>query len=246
MANHWFQFKQFRIEQDKCAMKVSTDACIQGAWTAESWIAHSTPSKDLRVLDIGTGTGLLALMLAQTFPQANIDAVELEPGAALQATHNFQHSPWSTQLQLHHLSVHQLQTSQPYVYIICNPPFFNNDLKNNNPERRAARHADGLTKQELAQQVKRLLAADGIFSVMYPATAWQEWQTAASSNGLYLWKKLEVIPKPGMAANRFIALYKKIVSPQPQYHSLEIYSSTGKYSTAFSTLMKPYYLNEFV
>jgi len=246
MANHWFQFKQFRIEQDQCAMKVSTDACIQGAWTAGMWKANCSPPEDFRILDIGTGTGLLALMMAQTFPNARIDAAELEPGAALQAAHNFQQSDWLERLHLYPLAIHQLETTAPYPFIICNPPFFNHDLRNTNPERTVARHDDLLTKQDLAIQVNRLLSAEGAFSVMYPAAAWSDWQVAAAAQGLYLWMKLAVIPKPGMAANRFIALYKKTISPQPQCRHLEIYTVAGTYSKAFSELMKAYYLNELV
>lgn len=117
MPNTYFQFKQFRIDQDQTAMKVTTEACILGAWVDEQ-IPPQT------VLDIGTGTGLLALMLAQKFPQAEIDAVEIDQGAFTQAHANFHSSPWPERLQVFHQRIQDFDPGKKYDLIISNPPFF--------------------------------------------------------------------------------------------------------------------------
>src|SRR5688500_11779251 len=121
MANQYFQFKQFSIQQDRCAMKVSTDACIQGAWTP---IADNV--KD--VLDIGAGTGLLSLMLAQRNYDIRIDAVELDVEAAQQAKENVASSPWKDRVEVIQADVTQHSFTKLYDMVICNPPFFNNSL----------------------------------------------------------------------------------------------------------------------
>ncbi len=242
MANNWFQFKQFRIEQDQCAMKVSTDACIQGAWAADVWKACFSPKENIRMLDIGTGTGLLALMLAQVCPSANIDAAELDDSAAKQAGHNFEQSLWHRQLTLYHTSILDFEPPHLYQAIISNPPFFNNDLKNNRAQKTIARHDDLLPKQELAKQVTRLLAPEGFFCVMYPASGWQAWQDIAAAQGLALWAILRVISKPGMTTNRIIAIYRKESCLNPILSELTIYASDSVYSDAFIRLLEPYYL----
>eukprot|EP01136_Pigoraptor_vietnamica_P012822 Opistho-1_new@53158 len=117
MSNHYFQFKQFTIHQDKCAMKVSTDACIQGAWTP---IANDV----VHVLDIGTGTGLLSLMLAQRNSNIHIDAIELDADAARQAQENISASPWADRVDVMQGDVTAYQFAKQYDMVICNPPFF--------------------------------------------------------------------------------------------------------------------------
>ncbi|MGN6568280.1 MAG: tRNA1(Val) (adenine(37)-N6)-methyltransferase, partial [Flavipsychrobacter sp.] len=142
MSNQYFQFKQFRIEQDKCAMKVSTDACIQGAWTPiHDHVRH--------VLDIGTGTGLLSLMLAQRDPRMHIDAVELDEQAATQAKENIVSSPFSERIDIIHGDAKEYQANQQYDLIICNPPFFQNSLLGDNSKRNTARHTLSFSYEDL-------------------------------------------------------------------------------------------------
>src|SRR5262245_25570320 len=121
MSNTFFQFKQFRIEQDKCAMKVSTDACIQGAWTP---IEENVRN----VLDIGTGTGLLSLMLAQRKPGIRIEAIEIEEQAYKQAAENVAYSPWAEQIHVIPGDVRNDSLNRKFDLIVCNPPFFQNSL----------------------------------------------------------------------------------------------------------------------
>ena len=126
MSNSFFKFKEFTVHQDKTAMKVCTDACLFGAWAAKQIEIFDLKN----ILDIGTGTGLLALMLAQS-SRAKIDAVEINELAAEQAAANFCNSPWNSQLYVHQKSINRFTQEQnkPYDFIISNPPFFENQLK---------------------------------------------------------------------------------------------------------------------
>ena len=119
MPNTWFRFKQFTIEQEQTAMKVGTDGVLLGAWA-------SVPEPGSRVLDVGTGTGLIALMIAQRTKNVEVDAVEIDPSSARQARENFQHSPWKDRLSCVHSSFqdYTAQNKSRYELIICNPPFY--------------------------------------------------------------------------------------------------------------------------
>src|SRR6218665_3507359 len=151
-------------------MKVSTDACIQGARAA----AWPLP-EPARILDIGTGTGLLSLMLVQRYPGSHIDAVELNPDAFMQAERNFRISPWHTNLHANQGSLQDYarrDSPDRYGFIICNPPFFHNHLQAQQQARNDARHSIALSKEELAETVSFLLREQGVFCVMYPQTEW--------------------------------------------------------------------------
>ncbi|RFP66565.1 methyltransferase domain-containing protein [Hymenobacter lapidiphilus] len=181
MANSYFQFKQFRIEQGACAMKVCTDACVLGAVTAVAGAA--------RILDIGTGTGLLALMAAQRNPTASIEAVELDDSAAAQAAANFTASPWAARLRLHARPLAQLAAArpQPFDHIICNPPFFRHALRSPDARRTTARHADDdtLSFGELACFAADFLTPTGRLTVLLPPPEMQEFEREAAAAGLF-------------------------------------------------------------
>src|SRR6266850_1577807 len=145
-----FTFKQFIVHHDRCAMKVGTDAVLLGAW------AGAAGAKT--ILDIGTGSGIIALMLAQRTPSyARIDAVEIEQSDFLQASENAQNSPWPEKIIVHHTSIQEYQTDSQYDLIICNPPYFINSLLPPSPFRKQARHAALLPNRDLLTAVKRLL-----------------------------------------------------------------------------------------
>ena len=181
MANSYFQFKQFRVEQADCAMKVSTDACVLGAVAAVAGAA--------RILDIGTGTGLLALMAAQRNPTAVLEAVELDGSAAAQATANFGASPWASRLTLHPGPLARLAAAapQPFDHILCNPPFFRHALRSPDARRTRARHAaeDSLTFAELARFAAGFLAPAGRLTVLLPPPEMREMEHEAATAGLY-------------------------------------------------------------
>jgi tRNA1Val (adenine37-N6)-methyltransferase len=247
MPNDWFQFKQFKIEQDLCAMKVSTDACIQGAW-ASKWLQLNRPEAELKILDIGTGTGLLSLMLAQLNPESSIDAIELNRDAFLQAKQNFNSSPWANKLTAHHYSLHDYLVSgsngesKLYDFIICNPPFFHNHLQAQQKARNDARHSISLSKEELAHAVSILLHEQGFFCIMYPQTEWNDWLQGSQDHGLYPLFTIEVKPRASMAPNRIIGLFSKKDNQHSETETLVIYEEDKSYTTQFKALLQPYYL----
>lgn len=176
MSNHYFQFKQFTIHQDKCAMKVSTDACIQGAWTP---IANDV----VDVLDIGTGTGLLSLMLAQRNSSIHIDAIELDADAAIQAKENASASPWADRVQMMQGDVTTHQFTKQYDMVICNPPFFNNSLLGDDAQRNSVRHTISLSYDALLAVLQNVLKPTGYAAVLLPAAEHEIWQNLLLKNG---------------------------------------------------------------
>jgi tRNA1Val (adenine37-N6)-methyltransferase len=243
MPNDWFQFKQFAIQQDRCAMKVSTDACIQGAWAAGQ--LYKTGAQAPSVLDIGTGTGLLSLMLAQLNSGAAFDAIELNKDAARQAAENFSASPWSNRFNLHHTSLadfYASYTGKQYDFIVCNPPFFHNQLQAPGQARNVARHSISLGKEELAGTAAGLLKATGRLCVMYPASEWADWEKTAVLHGLYPQAVLAVQPNSAAAPNRMIGLFGKEKESLIAKEQLVIYEQDKGYTPAFARLLQPYYL----
>ncbi len=162
MANTYFQFKEFKIEQDKAAMKVGTDGVLLGAW--------ADTNKIKTALDIGTGTGLIALMIAQRNPNAEIIAIDIDENACQQAFDNFRASPWADRLTVHHLSLSRFAElhQTKFDLIVSNPPFFINSLKSDNNSRSAARHNDSLPYSELLKISSSLNTEDGRFSIIVP------------------------------------------------------------------------------
>ncbi|HRH61625.1 MAG TPA: methyltransferase, partial [Chitinophagaceae bacterium] len=191
MSNNYFRFKQFTIHQDKCAMKVCTDACLFGSLITQFLISNHNL---LHVLDIGAGTGLLSLMYAQKNSAAIIHAVEIDEGAAQQAIENFTVSPWKERLELHNTSIQQFSNTviQQYNLIISNPPFFENDLKSGNHKRNLALHSSELSFEELLEAISKLLAADGVFAVLVPYHRADEMLELAAAKNLFLMHHINV------------------------------------------------------
>lgn len=158
-----FQFKKFSVEQDRCAMKIGTDGVLLGAWTP---IYHNPNS----ILDIGTGTGIIALILAQRCSAEQIDALEIDENAYEQATDNFENSPWSDRLFCFHAGLDEFvdEPEDDYDLIVSNPPFYNEDYKSNNNQRNLARFQDALPFEDLIEAADLLLSEKGVFSVIIP------------------------------------------------------------------------------
>jgi tRNA1Val (adenine37-N6)-methyltransferase len=161
MSNSFFKFKQFTIHQDKCAMKVSTDACIFGA---EILLNNNAQN----ILDIGAGTGLLSLMQAQKKEQLKITAIEINEDAYLQAKQNFEDSKFANQIQIVKADIIKYESAQKFDVIICNPPFFENDLKTVNKALNDAKHSDALSLSQLINCIKNLLNNDGEAFLILP------------------------------------------------------------------------------
>ena len=157
-----FTFRQFTIEQDRSAMKVGTDGVLLGAW-AELPIVSGVGSPTPRVLDIGTGTGVVALMMAQRYPDALVDA-------AFQAGENVTRSPFVSRVRVFNTSIQDFAaaSTERYDAIVSNPPYFQNSLRNPDEQRSLARHADSLPFSELIRAAAVLLKDDGVMSIIIP------------------------------------------------------------------------------
>lgn len=236
MANSYFQFKHFRIEQGRCAMKVSTDACVLGA-VAE--VARAG-----RILDIGTGTGLLALMAAQRNPAATIEAVELDAAAAAQAAENFQNSPWASRLSVHPVALAHYAAQHPacFDHILCNPPFFRHSLRPPDTRRATARHTapDTLSFQELTEFAAEFLCADGQLTVLLPPPEMHHFEQEAAEAGLFPATRLVMHHRAGSKPLRHITAFGKRSGPVRQ--QALFLKENEEYTPAFRQLLSPFYL----
>ncbi|MBX2905631.1 MAG: methyltransferase [Taibaiella sp.] len=217
-------------------MKVTTDACIQGAWT-------TIEAKTVSILDIGAGTGLLSLMLAQRHPNAQIDAVEYDHEAARQAGENFEASPWKDRLHVVNTDIKDFHPQHQYDLIICNPPFFVNSLLSGSKSKDRARHDISLTQNELAEAVARLLSPEGRFSVLLPYVEYRLWQQHATTAGLIETGCLYVKHTPITEVKRVVGIFQKgksdlVSTPE----TLVIKDSDGNYSPQFCELLSGFYL----
>jgi tRNA1Val (adenine37-N6)-methyltransferase len=201
MPNNWFQFKQFLIEQEGSAMKVSTDSVILGAWV-DVQITR-------RVLDVGTGSGLLSLMMAQRIPDCLVDAVEIDDSAYRQALKNVHNSPWKERIELIKSSFQDFLTKNTHKYdlIICNPPYFKNSMKSPGKSRAIARHADSLPWTDLINGSLSILNKEGRLAVIIPADGYDEFTKIAKKAGLHPLRLLKIFPNPAINFKRTAVEY---------------------------------------
>lgn len=239
MPNNYFQFKQFTIQQDKCAMKVCTDACLFGAFVANEIQANEQDAIK-NILDIGTGTGLLSLMLAQKL-NAAIDTVEIDTPAFEQAKENIAQSLYKEKVEIFNADIAQFRTEKKYDYIISNPPFFEADLKSGNEKKNAAKHDTALTLQELLHNADRLLSTTGFFAVLLPYHRSNYFEEEAEKLNFHLNKKISVkqTQKHGYFRTILIFSRKSAISLQEK---ISIKNDDEKYTDEFITLLKDYYL----
>jgi tRNA1Val (adenine37-N6)-methyltransferase len=240
MSTDTFRFKHFTIHQERTAMKVGTDGVLLGAWAP---LATAR-----RILDIGTGTGLIALMAAQRAPQAVIEAVEIEAEATAQAEANVAASAWGDRIHIHHTDFEQYAAAEAerggtFDVIVSNPPFFTETLKSADAGRAMARHADSLPFAQLMAGSARLLTPDGALALIYPYTADGDVQTAAISARLYCSDLCEVHTTPRKAPKRLMAIFRHTA---PSYvfrrTTLNLHDATGALSAEYQTLTSEFYL----
>lgn len=235
MSNSYFQFKQFRVEQGRSAMKVSTDACIQGAWTPVQAEAR-------KVLDIGAGTGLLSLMMAQRFPQLEIDAVELNEDAAHEAADNIAASPWSARIRVHQGDVRELELSPAYDVVICNPPFFTDHLHGDDDSRNSARHAHTLSAAELEHVLRRSLKEGGRVSLLLPVTEWESRAAYLERCGWFLLHRLDVRSKAEKQPERIVSIWARHSDQVTIREELTVYRGHNQYTAEAGALLRDFYL----
>lgn len=218
-------------------MKVTLDACLFGALVAQK---HQDMTLS-HILDIGTGTGLLSLILAQSV-SGPIDAVEIDKSAAHQASANIQTSPFKKQIQVHCLGIEAFQPMHDYDLIICNPPFFTDALKGPNQQRNQARHNDGLSFLDLCHSLIRLLSHQGEAWLLLPVDEMARFCTLASPLGLHLQKQWLIHTRTEEPAYRSIGCFSKQDSAKIDTANLVVRASPQTYSDDFTALLAPYYL----
>jgi tRNA1Val (adenine37-N6)-methyltransferase len=232
-----FQFKQFSVQQDRCAMKIGTDGVLLGAWAP-------VEQNPFSVLDIGTGTGIIALMLAQRSAAQQIDALEIDENAYEQATDNFENSPWNDRLFCFHAGLDEFmeEPEDEYDLIVSNPPFYAEDYKTNNEQRDLARFQDALPFEDLIEAADLLLSENGILAVIIPFKEEERFLAMAKEFELYPTKITRVKGTPTTEIKRsLLALSRKEIAT-PSSNELIIEISRHEYTPEYIALTKEFYL----
>ena len=238
-----FKFKKFAINQDRCAMKIGTDSVLLGAWTS----LDANPDS---ILDIGAGTGVLALMLAQRSGAQLIDAIEIDAGAYEQCVENFENSPWGDRLFCYHASLKEFadelsedeeEIDDKYDLIISNPPFYTDSYKSKDEQRDVARFADAMPFRQLVESVSKLLSENGTFSVILPFSQEKEFIVLASKEHLFPNRLFRVKGTPETEVKRSLIQFSfQELSVEPK--ELIIETSRHQYTEDYIALTKDFYL----
>lgn len=222
-------------------MKVTTDACLFAAWCASVVYRQLSPVN--RLLDIGTGTGLLSLMIAQKNDTVIIDAIEIDEQAAMQAASNFQSSPWKERFHIHHTSIQHFNQSPDHLFdlIISNPPFFHNDLKSDNTKRNLALHSEALSLEELFLSIQKRITMNGKFAILLPFHRSDYFEKLVKDEKFFLEEKVSVKQTPHHPYFRSMLLFSK-QSTVTKQNEIMIKDEFNDYSPEFTALVKDYYL----
>lgn len=230
-----FTFKQFHIADDNCGMKISTDGVLLGAW------ADCTRAK--LIADIGSGSGLIAMILAQRCPSAEILAVEIDSKACTDAAANFSLSPWPDRLTLCNANFAEWTPASKLDAIVSNPPFFNSALHSPDASRAMARHTDsGLDYHSLAARASSLLSDEGTLSMILPADDEDDAIFNAELSHLHLRRLCHVHSKPSAPAIRILTEFSRR-GCTPEISRLDIHEASGNYSEEYRKLTSDFYLN---
>lgn len=231
MGNN-FQFKQFTVSQDRCAMKVGTDGVLLGAW------AHGGS----HILDIGTGTGIIALMMAQRFPKALVDAIEIDSEAAHQAVENVARSPFADRIKVVETSLQQFKPDEPYDVIVTNPPFFAHSLKSPDDSRRLARQTDSLPFSAIFAFAKENLVVEGELSAIIPTDYLEEFSQEAFMRGMFLSRQYAVKTVERKPAKRTLVAFSPSRPAAFDKREVILSDKDGKRSPWYEELVEEFYL----
>jgi tRNA1Val (adenine37-N6)-methyltransferase len=224
-----FQFKQFQLAHGEPGLKITTEACLFGAWAQQFAKGN--------ILDIGTGCGLLACMIAQAHPACPITGIEIQEEVALLARENVLNLPYSIEIK-----TGAIQTfSGQFDFIVSNPPFFANHLENPDASKQIAMHTDALSPVELAQAIAKNLCKDGQFAVLYPPFGLKQFESEAAQLGLFVHKRVEVKHQMERDTLRVMALGSRR-KESVQSETICIKNADQSYTQEFIELLKPYYL----
>lgn len=236
MANPYFKFKKFTIWHDKCAMKVGTDAVLLGAW--------ANTDKCNNMLDIGTGTGIIALMLAQR-SNAIIDAIDIDEDACIQAKENTERSPFSERINITHCSCSEFTSlvQKKYDLVVSNPPYFVDSLKCPNIKRTMARHTDTLLLSDLIKEALHVLSPSGRIALVLPYERINEIEDIATENSLSIIRQTDVIPIPCAQPKRLLIELSADSTRIKNRNTLTIEVTRHQYTPEYIALTKDFYLN---
>ena len=239
MSNNWFRFKQFTIQQKQAAMKVGTDGVLLGAWT-------SLPPPGSRVLDVGTGTGLIALMIAQRTKDVKVDALEIDPLSARQASENILNSPWKERISCIHSSFQDYSSRcmSSYDLIICNPPFFSASSKTPSKEKNLARHDDSLSLGDIFSSSLPLLKEKSIISLILPLHKEAQALDLCTEHHLHCKRLTRVKPAPGKSIKRVLLEFSFVPGERIEVELTIETEVRHKYSHEFKKLVDEFYLGE--
>lgn len=231
-----FLFKKFKVNQNKSAMKIGTDGVLLGAWT-------SINRNPFSILDIGAGTGVVSLMLAQRCHAELIDAIEIDADTYEQCTENFENSPWNDRLFCYHASLEEFveEIDDRYDLIVSNPPFYPDDYKSGNAQRDMARFQDALPFKHLLESVSKLLSEDGMFSVIIPFKEAPSFIDLAASFSLFPKRILRVKGNPTSGIKRSLIEFS-FTKDQVEINELVIETERHQYTQDYINLTKDFYL----
>ena len=242
MSQQPFQFKKFKVHQDRCAMKVGTDGVLLGAWSS---IEHEPKS----ILDIGAGTGVVALQLAQRSSASTIDAIEIDDQAHEQCTHNFEHSDWADRLFCYHASVQEFASEMEHKYdlIVSNPPFFkapksiDAQTQNTSQERAVARFTDTLPFKHLVVCAAHLLSQNGVFCTILPHKEADSFIEIAAQNKLFISKICTIRGIKTSKIKRCMLAFS-LHQSKPKTQELIIEVSRHNYTQEYKNLVRDFYV----
>lgn len=234
MSSADFKFKKFTVRHDRSTMKVGTDGTLLGAWT------NTCASKT--ILDIGTGSGLIALMLAQrTNENVSIDAIEIERHAFEQATENVRNSPWLDKIKTHHIALQDFTPASTYDLIVSNPPYFQNSQKPPNEKRVQARHTTSLPYPVLLSSAKKLLASEGTFNVILPFTEGLQFLALAKNFDLQCTRQWSFRTRKEKPIERWLLEFS-LTQRSKEEGEIILYTSGEEWSEDYKTLTREFYL----
>lgn len=232
MSASTFNFRQFAVSQDRCAMKVGTDGVLLGAWAEGG----------SRILDIGTGTGLIALMMAQRFPEASVTGIDIDAVACRQAQENVVASPFAGRVGVTCVSLQNYSCQDSFDCIVANPPFYENSLRNPDERKAVARHADRLSFGDLFNGVARLLSADGVFSAIIPADFLEQFCSNAYFSGFYITRRYEVKTTCRKPVKRCLVAFRRGRPELLDSRDVCLQDADGSRSAWYSELTRDFYL----
>jgi tRNA1Val (adenine37-N6)-methyltransferase len=247
--NRKMEFQLFTVRDEKCAMKIGTDGVLLGAWAS----MHSA-EKALNIADVGSGSGVVALMLAQRFTESQVTAVELEPLAIEQSRENFEHSPFDSRMKCVEASFQdwasESDNKSSFDLVVSNPPFFNGKPKSPFHARNLARHDDYLNISDLFEGAEKVLRAEGVFGLVWPVEREADLMAAAKTHKFHVIRKCIILPTPHHKPVRFLVEFSKDTSGDQDVSSsiltnivLETGEGEGRhFTTQHNELMKAFFL----